>query len=85
MIYKFFEKIWVKLEKTLAFRLPVTTKPNKQCQRLNLSGHFIQMAGELRRWWVHNLIDHLVFSFQAKGFIPGNKQGEVRALRFRED
>ena len=28
---------------------------------------------------------HLVFSLQAKVFVAGNKQGAVRALRFRED
>ena len=32
-----------------------------------------------------SLTDHLVFSFQANVFIAGNKQGAVRALRFRED
>ena len=46
---------------------------------------FIQKAGDLRRWWVHTLTDHLVFSFQARLFIMGNKEGAVRALRFRED
>ena len=65
----------LKLEKTPAFGLPVTTKPNKQWQQLNLCGYFIQMAGDLRRWWIHTLTDHLVFSFQANVFIPGNKQG----------
>ena len=29
--------------------------------------------------------DHLPFSFQARLFITGNKQGVVRALKFRED
>ena len=43
------------------------------------------MASDLRRWWVHTLTDHLFFSFQANVFIPGNKQGAMRALRFRED
>ena len=43
------------------------------------------MASDLRRWWVHTLTDHLVFSFQARLFIMGNKQGAVRALRFGED
>ena len=61
-------KVGTETGKTPAFRLPVTTKPNKQWQLLNLYGHFIQMAGELRRWWVHNLIDHLVFSFQDNVF-----------------
>ena len=28
----------------------------------------IQMAGDLRRWRVHTLTDHLVFSFQATVF-----------------
>ena len=36
------------------------------------------MAGNLRRSQVHTLTDHLVFSFQAKVFIAGNKQGAVR-------
>ena len=36
------------------------------------------MAGDLRRWQVRILTDHLVFSFQANVFIPGNKQGAVR-------
>ena len=35
--------------------------------------------------WVHTLTDHLPFSFQARLFITGNKQGAVRALRFKED
>ena len=80
------EKDLVKMkpEKTWEFRLPVTTKPNKQRQGLNLYGSFIQMAGDLRRWRVHTLTDHFVFSFQARLFIAGNKQGAVRALRFRE-
>ena len=41
--------------------------------------------GTLFRWPVHTLTDHLPFSFQARLFIRGNKQGAVRALRFRED
>ena len=40
----------------------------------------LQMAGDLRRWWVHTLTGHLPFSFQAKGFIAGNKQGAVRGF-----
>ena len=40
---------------------------------------FIQMAGDVRGWRVHTLTDHLVFSFQAKVFIAGNKQGVVRS------
>ena len=68
----------VKPEKTPAFGLPVTTKPSKQWQQLNLYGRFTQMAGDLRRWWVHTLTDHLLFSFQANIFIAGNKQGAVR-------
>ena len=60
-------------------------KHNKQWQRLNLYGHFIQMAGNLRRWRVHTLTDHLVFSFQGKVFIAGNKQGGWGVLKFRED
>ena len=51
---------------------------------LTLYGRLFQMAGDLRRWWVHSLIDHLVFSSQARLFIMGNKQGAVRALRFGE-
>ena len=43
------------------------------------------MAVDLRRWWAHTLTDHLVFSFQANIFIPGNKQGVGRAFRFRKD
>ena len=75
----------LKLEKAPEFGLPVTTKHNKQWQRLNLYGHFIQMAGNLRRWRVHTLTDHLVFSFQGKVFIAGNKQGGWGVLKFRED
>ena len=41
------------------------------------------MAGDLRRWWVHTLTDHLVFSFQAKDFIAGNKQGVVRGFEIQ--
>ena len=73
----------VKPEKTLEFGLPVTTKPNKQRQGLNLYGRFIQMAGDLRRWRVHTLTDHLVFSLQAKVFTAGNKQGEVRGFEIQ--
>ena len=54
----------VKLEKTPELMLPVTTKPKKQWQRLNLYGHFIQMASDLRRWRVNTLTGHLSFSFQ---------------------
>ena len=67
-------------EKTPAFGLPVTAKPNKQGQRLNLYGHFIQMARDLRRWWVRTLTDHLPFSFQAKVFIAGDKPGAMRGF-----
>ena len=38
---------------------------------------------DLRRWWVHTLTDHLVFSFQAKDFIAGNKQGVVRGFEIQ--
>ena len=69
----------------VAFVLPVTARTNKQRQGLDLCWCFIQMASDLRRWWVHTLTDHLFFSFQANVFIPGNKQGAMRALRFRED
>ena len=72
----------LKLEKTPEFRLPVTTKPNKQRQGLNFYGRFIQMAGDLT-WWVHTLTDHLVFSFQAKVLIAGNKQGVVRGFEIQ--
>ena len=41
------------------------------------------MAGDLRRWWVHTLTGHLPFSFQAKGFIAGNKQGVVRGFEIQ--
>ena len=41
------------------------------------------MAGDLRRWWVHTLTDHLPFSFQAKIFIAGNKQGVVRGFEIQ--
>ena len=76
------EKDLVKMkpEKTWEFRLPVTTKPNKQRQGLNLYGSFIQMAGDLRRWRVHTLTDYLVFSFQANVFIAGDKQDVVRGF-----
>ena len=46
-------------------------------------GRCIQMAGDLRRWWVHTLTDHLVFSFQANAFITGNKQGAVRGFEIQ--
>ena len=42
------------------------------------------MAIDLKRW-VQTLTDHLVFSFQARLFITGNKQGVVKALKFREE
>ena len=73
----------LKLEKTPAFGLPVTTKPNKQRQGLNLYGHFIQTVGDLRSWQAHTLTDHLVFSFQAKVFIAGHKQGVVRGFEIQ--
>ena len=73
----------MKLEKTRAFTLPVTTKPNKQGQRLNLHGCFIQMACDLRRRWVHTLTDHLTFSFQASLFITGNIQNAVRGFEIQ--
>ena len=41
----------LKLEK-LAFVLPITTRTNKWRPGLNLYGHFIQMASDLRRRWV---------------------------------
>ena len=82
--YSLADSVLVKLEKTPEFGLPVTTKPNKQRQGLNPYGRFIQMAGELRRWQVHTLTDHLVFSFQAKVFIAGNKHGWWGVLKFRE-
>ena len=69
--------------KDTEFGLPVTTKPNKQRLGLNRYGHFIQTAGDLRRRRVHTLTDHLVFSFQAKGFIAGNKQGVVRGFEIQ--
>ena len=76
------EKDLVKMkpEKTWEFRLPVTTKPNKQRQGLNLYGSFIQMAGDLRRWRVHTLTDYRVFSFQANVFIAGDKHDVVRGF-----
>ena len=40
-------------------------------------------AGDLRRWQVHTLTDHVVFPFQAKVFIAGNKQGEVRGFEIQ--
>ena len=73
----------LKLEKALEFRLPVTTKPNKQRQGLNLHGRFIQTASNLRRRQVHTLTDHLVLSFQAKIFITGDKQGAVRGFEIQ--
>ena len=51
--------------------------------RLNLYGRFIQMADDLRRWWVHILTDHLVFSLQARLFIAGNKQGTVKGFEIQ--
>ena len=65
----------LKREKTPPFGLRVTTKPNKQRQGWNLHGCCIQVACDLRGWQVHTLTDHLLFSFQARLFITGNKQG----------
>ena len=42
----------------------------------------IQMVGGLRRWQVHTLTDHLVFSFQAV-FTAGNKQGAVKGFEIQ--
>ena len=50
---------------------------------MNLYGRFFQMAGDLRRWRVHTLTDHFVFSFQARLFIAGNKQGVVRGFEIQ--
>ena len=41
------------------------------------------MAGDLRRWRVQTLTDHLVFSFQAKVFIAGNKRGVLRGFEIQ--
>ena len=41
------------------------------------------MASDLRRRQVHTLTDHLVFSFQAKVFIAGNKHGMVRGFEIQ--
>ena len=75
--------VMLKPQKTPEFGLPVTAKPNKQRQPLNLDGHLTQMAGDLRRWWVHTLTDQLLFSFQAKVFIAGNKQGVERGFEIQ--
>ena len=53
-----FDVVPLKLE-MLAFVLPVPTRTHEQWQGLNLHGHFIQMAGDLRRWRVVTLKDHL--------------------------
>ena len=70
----------LKPEKTRAFGLPVATKPNKQRQRLNLCGHFIHKAGDLRRWRVRTLTDQLAFPFQANVFITSNEPGAGRGF-----
>ena len=41
------------------------------------------MAGDLRRWRVHTLTYHLVFSFQANIFIPGNIEDAVRGFEIQ--
>ena len=64
----------MKPEKTLAFGLPTTTKPNQQRQGLNLSGHFIQMASDLRTWQVRTLTDHLKFHVKMALFIRRAKR-----------
>ena len=73
----------MKLGKTPAFELPVTTKPNKQWQQLNLYGCFIQMASDLGRQRVLAQKNHLAFSFQARLFITVNRQGVVRGFEFQ--
>ena len=50
---------------------------------MKLYGRFIQMAVNLRRGRVHTLTDHFVFSFQAKVFIEGDKQGVVRGFEIQ--
>ena len=52
---------------------------------MNLYGRFIQKAGDLRRRQVHTLIGPSCLFFPGQTFYTGNKQGAVRALRFRED
>ena len=59
-------------KKPLAFVLS-HTEPNKQRQGLNLYGYFIQMAGNLRRWRVHTLMDHLKFHFKMALFTRRTK------------
>ena len=41
------------------------------------------MAGDLRRQWVHTLTDHLTFSFPAKVFVTGNKEGAVNGFEIQ--
>ena len=55
----------------------------KQRQRLNLYRCFIPVAGDLRRWQFHTRTDHFTFSFQARLFITGNKQGVVRGFEIQ--
>ena len=51
-----------------------------KCVFLNLYGHFIQIASDPKRWWIHTLTDHVPFSFQDRVFVPENKQGAVRGF-----
>ena len=46
-------------------------RPNKQRPGLDLYGRFIQMVGNLRRWWVCTLIDHFKLHFKVAGLSPG--------------
>ena len=55
---------WLWNQKSWHLCLLSPTRPNKQRQGLHLYGHFTQMAGDLRRWWVCTLTDHLTFHFK---------------------
>ena len=41
------------------------------------------MDSDLRRWKVHTLTDHLVFSVPAKVFTTGSKQGVVKGFEIQ--
>ena len=82
-IFRKYPKQVVKPEK-LAFVLPVTTRTNTQRQGLNLYVHFLQMAGDLRRWWVVDPKRRSYISFEASLFVR-RRQVYVRDLEFRKE
>ena len=75
----------VKPKKTPEFRLPVTTKPNKQRQGLNLYGRALYSDGQRSETMAGSYPHRPSFLFfPGQGFTAGNKPGAVKGFEFRE-